>query len=284
MDEESIIRDRVIISEASYKRLARVCQNICGDPGKYHGKEAVIDAEFDVFEAMISKLQLQAQMNGQETAEYNRQEKEIDDQFDALMATTAELEQTLAEVQRVRAQKEEYSEFVDAMVRPKKTFVEDEDGKSVPIIAQLNASRAEDSSHNQSLQEEIGDLQRQRDNYVEAWSERRRRFDEVVDKIRDYKTWVLTQGGHEESEGSEDEENDEEKDEDKDDDEEMGGGRQGGRKENENGKDNDDRDVQDQAANNDRDSSEEASGDDGESAELTDHPSEMEPLAMDTGA
>uniref|UniRef100_A0A060T520 ARAD1C02486p n=1 Tax=Blastobotrys adeninivorans TaxID=409370 RepID=A0A060T520_BLAAD len=280
MDEESIIRDRVIISEASYKRLARVCQNICGDPGKYHGKEAVIDAEFDVFEAMISKLQLQAQMNGQETAEYNRQEQEIDKQFDALMATTAELEQTLAEVQRVRAQKEEYSEFVDAMIRPKKTFVEDEDGKSVPIIPQLNASRAEDSSHNQSLQEEIGDLQRQRDNYVEAWSERRRRFDEVVDKIRDYKTWVLTQGGHEESEGSEDEE--------KEEDEEMEGtgeGRQDGRKENDNENDNDhDRQVQEQEANDENESSEEASGDDGESAELTDNPNAIESLAMDTSA
>ncbi|CAN6603735.1 hypothetical protein TRVA0_002S03114 [Trichomonascus vanleenenianus] len=190
MDEESIIRDRVATSEIAYKRILKVCQTASQENGAKEELVGQIESEFRNFEVMLEKLQLQLDMNGREMEYYESEKQQSERQIEALLSKTNVLQEQLEQAQKVRHQKEEYSNFVDSMMRAKKVFVTEGDTK-VPIIALLNCSRSDDMRENETTAEEIESLEQQRTALMEQWTERKSKFGSIIKSIHEFRDEVL---------------------------------------------------------------------------------------------
>ncbi|ANB15057.1 hypothetical protein AWJ20_2677 [Sugiyamaella lignohabitans] len=187
--EEAIIRERITTSEANYKRLLKICMAMVSE--KTPSLETVasssqaLNIELDSYEMMLNQLQLQLNMNEKEIHKYEEQKNEGNATILELTQKSVELQDKLANAQVIRAQKEECSAMVDEMVKPKKVML-DEGDRKVPIIALLNSSRAEDQKLNESLSEEINELEVQKAKYQAVWDSRRAQFDQFSNSVDEF--------------------------------------------------------------------------------------------------
>jgi hypothetical protein len=205
MDAEgAVIKERITTSEVNYKRLLKLCTSLIEQDAPIDSLQQSLNAEAESFEAMLTRLQLQMNMNQEEMARYEQQKQQSLSQIDSLVQKSAQLQESLVEAQKARANKEECNAVVDDMVRPKKVVVPEGDS-TVSIIGLLNCSRADDIKLNESMQEEIADLDAQLLRYQGLWDVRKSKFDKFMASIEDFKKDVLSKAsiGNEEEQDEE---------------------------------------------------------------------------------
>lgn len=210
-NEERIINDRLTTSEVNYKRVLRACSALANGTEDTDNLRSQLEAEFAQFEIMLSRLQLQVDMNRDEMGRYEELAQSSKNEASELSSRTRELQEQLVEAQVIRKQKEEINEFVEAMIKPKKAFVpkaelyvnsSDTEGTH-PIIALLNLSRSESVKVNTTIEEEIEVLESQRDRYQRLWDVRREHFDEMMASIKRSRDEILRIGAEDDEMGQE---------------------------------------------------------------------------------
>jgi hypothetical protein len=178
MDEETIIKERVLKSEIAFKRLQRLCEvltNGIPEKGTLPTIRTQLEAEFESFDTRLTKMKLEVQMSRREIQRYQEQKDQSIADIERLNLKSQELQDRLAQVQFIRSQKEECNTMVEEMTKAKRVMVPDPlgSGQMVPIIGLLNASRAEDTKLNESLREEIASLEYQRDSLQAQWNSKK---------------------------------------------------------------------------------------------------------------
>jgi hypothetical protein len=201
MDEDTIIKERVVTSEVIYKRLLRICQTLTSIPEASHediasARQSVV-VEIANYESMLTRLQLQLNMNVEEINHYEKEKVQNAQQIERLQEKTVQLEQEYEVAQKSRREKEVYNKIIDFMMKPKTVVLEqpeNESGKSdggVSIIAQLNNSRQEEVQAIESLREEIQELEAQKEVLLAQWNRRKEGFQEMIESIENFRREVV---------------------------------------------------------------------------------------------
>lgn len=193
MDEEAIIKERVVKPEVVFKRLQRLCENVTnGIPqtAALSSLRAQLETEFESFATRVSKMELEVQMSEREIERYQKQREQSILDIEKLNIKSQELQDRLAKAQFIRSQKEECNAMIDDMMKAKRVMVPDPSGgdKMIPIIGLLNSSRAEDIKLNASLTEEIASLEHQRDILQAQWDNKKQQvvgLMEFVDRFKE---------------------------------------------------------------------------------------------------
>lgn len=187
--EEKVIEERVGITEVNYRRIYKACLALCGNEDA--GAADRLDAEFSAYEQLLEKFQLEINMNQREINHYEAEKTAHEEHMQELMDQTDELKVKVTEASKIRKQKEECNELVQAMVKTKRVTTTDDEGNEIQIVAQLNSSREEDEELISTLETEIEDLRQLKEQYLMQWQERRQGFEEMMQAIEAYRTSVL---------------------------------------------------------------------------------------------
>lgn len=196
MDEEAIIKERVIKPETAFKRLQRLCQSLLdGNPESvpFGTLRTQVDTEFESFDTRLTKMGLEVAMSQREISRYQEQKKQCISSIEKLDKKSEELQQRLEQAQFNRSQKEECNALVNDMTKAKRVMVPDPsgNGEMIPIIGLLNSSRAEDMKLNESLREEIASLESQRDVLQAQWDGKKQQVVRLLEFVERFKEDII---------------------------------------------------------------------------------------------
>lgn len=184
-NEEAIIKERLAINEASYKRLIR----LAGQPKDQSWLESTLE-ELSRFGDLVTKLQLQLNTGIHEIETYQEQAIANGSQLEELKDRSVELNDKLSAAQKSRNQRAECNQLVDSMLKAKKVDV----GTGAPIVALLNNSRSDEKAACLVLEEEIAELERQKDAYNGLWRERKDKFRDLKQHFESFKDQIMQTG------------------------------------------------------------------------------------------
>ncbi|KAL9638276.1 MAG: hypothetical protein Q9164_001658 [Protoblastenia rupestris] len=156
-------------------------------------EDALLD--FAAFESSIVRIQFLLTSNIKERERYAAEKLKIQATAQAVRDTTADLRIQLEEAQKTLASRKEYDEMAEKITSNR-----------------LLRPRDEQKQNLEKLNTEIADLERESQDYVQTWMERRDQFGKIIDEgkklrrlIRDEKEEVEEREGTEEAEDGEDE-------------------------------------------------------------------------------
>ncbi|KAJ8101054.1 hypothetical protein POJ06DRAFT_87500 [Lipomyces tetrasporus] len=167
---DKIIRERVSINEAAYKRIFKSIQALpnlrfsCKEEIESAKKE--IDNALSNYEVSVFKFQLQRGISGKEIANYEAEQAEIRDTYDKGRTVTLNLESELSDARKLRSQLEEYDRFTRKMASDRLR------------------TRAETIKALQRLETEIRELEAEKEEYAKVWTARREQFSEIVSALQ----------------------------------------------------------------------------------------------------
>ncbi|KAK9364939.1 hypothetical protein V1509DRAFT_667600 [Lipomyces kononenkoae] len=167
---DKIIRERVTINEVAYKRVFKTIQTL---PAlRFSSKEEIESAKKEInhalsnYEVSILKSQLQKGASGKEIVQYEAEQSEIRETYDKGKAVTYDLERELSDARILRSQLEEYDKFTRKMATDRLR------------------TRAETTKALQRLEEDIKELELQKEEYAMVWTARREQFAEIVSALQ----------------------------------------------------------------------------------------------------
>lgn len=184
-NEEAIIKERLAINEASYKRLLR----LAGQPKDESWLQNTLE-ELGRFGDLVTKLQLQLNSGIHEIETYQEQAIANGAQLMELRNRSVELNDKLSAAQKSRNQRAECNQLVDSMLKAKKVDI----GTGAPIVALLSNSRSDEKNACLALEEEIAELERQRDVYNGLWRDRKDKFSDLKQQFESFKEQVMQAG------------------------------------------------------------------------------------------
>ncbi|KAK9372576.1 uncharacterized protein V1513DRAFT_451823 [Lipomyces chichibuensis] len=167
---DKIIRERVSINEAAYKRVFKIIQTL--SILRFASKEEIESAKKEIdnalsnYEVSVLKLQLQKSVSGREIAKYEAEQSEIRDAYDKGKTLTSNLESELSDARILRSQLEEYDKFTRKMASDRLR------------------TRAETTKALHRLETEIKELEVQKEEYAKVWTARREQFSEIVSALQ----------------------------------------------------------------------------------------------------
>lgn len=168
---------------------------------------------------MLMKLRLQSNSNEKEINHYECEMKLSDQKIQRLSMRTRVLQQRLAQAEIQRRQNEEYSKFVDDMMKPRKFNIKKSDldyesfeGREdkekhedlqleTPLnnnneaceikLAVLNYSRKQAMIENNNLKIEISELESLKTMHEELWNQRKNYFKKITEELNEFRDEVL---------------------------------------------------------------------------------------------
>ncbi|KAK9484486.1 hypothetical protein V1527DRAFT_490849 [Lipomyces starkeyi] len=167
---DKIIRERVSINEAAYKRVFKSIQTL--PILRFSSKEEIESAKKEIdnalsnYEVSVLKFQLQKSVSGREIAKYEAEQSEIRDTYDKGTTVTSNLESELSGARILRSQLEEYDKFTRKMASDRLR------------------TRAETIKALHRLETEIKELEVQKEEYAKVWTARREQFSEIVSALQ----------------------------------------------------------------------------------------------------
>ncbi|KAK9239761.1 hypothetical protein V1525DRAFT_397574 [Lipomyces kononenkoae] len=167
---DKIIRERVSINEAAYKRVSKIVQTL--PTLRFATEEEIESAKKEIshalsnYEVSILKFQLQKSASGKEIVQYEVEQSEIRETYDKGKTVTYNLECELSDARILRSQLEEYDKFTRKMASDRLR------------------TRAETTKALQRLEEDIKELEQQKEEYAMVWTARREQFSEIVSALQ----------------------------------------------------------------------------------------------------
>ncbi|KAK9471985.1 uncharacterized protein V1510DRAFT_418316 [Dipodascopsis tothii] len=172
MDQlDCIIQERVTVTESSIKFLLKRIQGLtelCKGTtiSTLDTFNSEISNGFDELQMLIGKFQLQHSTSFRELSAFDERRLQIRESYDRGKEASALLEEELVEARLRRAHMEEYDQFTKAM-----------------IYKEHLKSRAEQLKAVENLEEEIKELELQKNSYAKVWEVRKQQFAEIVEAL-----------------------------------------------------------------------------------------------------
>lgn len=133
-------------------------------PSQHHGE---IDLDFAYFSSAITRIQLHLATTQREITRYSVEKSHIEETAASARDTLVELRATLAASQQEKAHRLEYDAIASDIL------------EAVPRLK----PRAEQEQNLARLNDEIAELQRERDEYGVVWAARRAQFEQIVTQL-----------------------------------------------------------------------------------------------------
>ncbi|KAK9477602.1 hypothetical protein V1514DRAFT_108418 [Lipomyces japonicus] len=168
--EAAIIHDRITINEANFRRIAKHVQKIPSlvytDNDQISNSLKDFQDELAVYENQITKSQLQKNVAEQELGSYESQKVHINETREQNIKVTSNLERELEQARIRRTHLEEYDQFAKNLKKEKL------ESRQV----QLEAI--------EGLENDIRDLEVQKEEFAKVWLSRRDQFQAIVEALQ----------------------------------------------------------------------------------------------------
>jgi hypothetical protein len=169
-DPEDYIKARPLLFEARpFTRITKLNNNLqsLSPLTEKPNLHADIDLDFSYFSAALNRIQLQLTTSSREVSRYAAEKTRIEATADEARATLVRLRELLAASQREKTHRLEYDEIAGDILN------------STPRLK----PRDEQNKNLERLNEEIKELERERDEYRHVWAARRAQFEEIVKQL-----------------------------------------------------------------------------------------------------